>query len=68
MKKEFRIEGMHCKSCEVLIKESLEDELKGIKSVNISAAKGDAVIEFNEKETTFDEIKRIIKREGYKVK
>jgi len=69
MKKEsLLIQGMHCKSCETLIKDALEEELKGIKSIKISAAKGDAVIEYDEKETSLDEIKKVIKGEGYKVK
>ena len=67
MKTEIKIQGMHCKSCEVLINDSLS-ELKGIKSSKISAAKGAAIIEFNEKETSLDEIKNVIKKEGYKVK
>lgn len=55
---------MHCKSCEVLIKESLND-------INVKAEvdyeKGTVEVEFNEKETSLDKIKEIISKEGYKV-
>ncbi len=64
MKLKLNINGMHCKSCEVLIKESLND-------INVKAEvdyeKGTVEVEFNEKETSLDKIKEIISKEGYKV-
>ena len=53
---------MHCKSCEILIKDSLED--LGVKTIfnnNI------ATIEFGES-IKLEEIKKIIEKEGYKIK
>ncbi len=55
---------MHCKSCEILIKDSLE-ETKGIKKVNIN--KEIATIEFDESQISENNIKKIIEKEGYKV-
>ncbi|MBS3128106.1 heavy-metal-associated domain-containing protein [Candidatus Woesearchaeota archaeon] len=67
MKAQLKIQGMHCKSCEALIQDALS-ELPGFITAKISAAKGEAVIEFDEKQTSLDTIKKIIQKEGYKVK
>lgn len=66
MKKTIKIKGMTCKSCEMLIKEEVE-ELDGVKSCHVSAEKGEATIEFDPQKTSFDKIKDIIKEEGYKI-
>lgn len=55
---------MHCQSCEVLIKEALEEF--GAKS-NIDHKTGIAVIEYDEKKMNDKKIKGIIEKEGYKV-
>lgn len=57
---------MHCTSCETVIKDEL-NELPGMGAIKISAAKGEAVIEFDEKQTTLDAIKQVIQKEGYKI-
>ena len=63
MKKiDLKIKGMHCKSCETLIADALEE--KGVKS-KVDSVKGTAVVEFDEKKTTLQQIKEIIKKEGY---
>lgn len=67
MKIMLNIEGMHCKSCETLIKDEL-DELEGIKAANISAEKGIATIEYDEDKVDKMKIIEIIKKEGFKVK
>ncbi|MBT4540640.1 heavy-metal-associated domain-containing protein [Candidatus Woesearchaeota archaeon] len=67
MKIMLNVEGMHCKSCETLIKDEL-DELEGIKNVNVSAEKGIATIEYDESKVDKMKIIEIIKKEGYKVK
>jgi copper chaperone len=59
------IKGMHCKSCEILIKEALEDS--GVK-VDVSLKTGKANVEFDDKKITESKIKEIIKKEGYEVK
>lgn len=64
MKITMRISGMHCKSCEILISDALEEV--GAKA-KVDSEKGIAVIEFDEKKLTEDTIKRIIKKEGFMV-
>jgi len=63
----INIEGMHCPSCEMLIKDSLE-EFDGVKMVSVSHKTGKATVEFDEKIIDEAKIKKIIKNEGYKVK
>jgi len=64
MKAKLNVKGMHCKSCEVLIKDALQDE--GVKA-NVNVNKGEVSIEFDESKIKLDKIKSIIKKEGYKV-
>ena len=60
----LKVKGMHCKSCEVVISEALEEA--GAKS-KIDSKKGIAVIEFDEKSITEDKIRKIIQNEGYTI-
>lgn len=60
----LKIKGMHCKSCEMLITDALEEV--GAKA-QVDSKKGTALIEFDEKKLTEDKIKQIIKNEGYTV-
>lgn len=65
MKKiQLKIKGMHCTSCEELIKDALEEV--GAKG-EVNSKKGTAIIEFDEKKLTEEKIKQIIKKEGYTV-
>ena len=58
--------GMHCPSCEMLVKDSLE-ELKGVKKAEVSHKSGIVEVDFDEK-TKQEEIIKVIEEEGYKVK
>jgi len=60
----LKVKGMHCKSCEVVISEALEEA--GAKS-KIDSKNGIAVIEFDEKSITEDKIRKIIQNEGYTI-
>lgn len=63
MKKEkLKITGMHCKSCAMLIEESLNDI-----GVKVHFEKDTANVEFDEKKTDLEKIRKIIKDEGYGV-
>ena len=66
MKAELNIKGMHCKSCEMLISDALEDA--GVISSKIDHQTGLAEIEFDKSKLSLDNIKKIIKKEGYKTK
>lgn len=64
MKKEFNVKGMHCKSCEMLITDSLEG-LDGVKNVKASAKDGKVIVEHNSVDESL--MKKAIESEGYKV-
>ena len=55
---------MHCKSCEMLIADALEDV--GVKG-KVDSEKGTAEIEFDENKVTLDQVKKTIVDEGYVV-
>lgn len=65
MEKTFKVTGMHCPSCEMLIKEDLED--MGVKVKEVSHKSGKLVVEFDEKKVPELKIKTTIENEGYKV-
>lgn len=66
MKHIIKIKGMHCKSCEMLIKDSLE-EINGVESAELSHTAGTATVIFDENKVNIDDLKKIIKNEGYEV-
>lgn len=61
----LKIKGMHCKSCERLIGDTLED--LGISNSKMNSQKGTAEIEFDENKVTVEKIKKAIVKEGYKI-
>ncbi len=65
MKKIFKTKGMHCKSCEMLISDSVA-EVKGVSSVKASHAKNEVLIEYS-LPATEGQIKNAIEKEGYSV-
>jgi copper chaperone len=62
----LKVEGMHCKSCEILITEELQDA--GAKEVKVSASKGTVSATIDEKKLSEAKVKQLIEKEGYKVK
>jgi len=61
------VNGMHCKSCEMLIKDVLL-ETAGVRKAEASFAKGSVELEFDEKMVDTARIKELIKEQGYEVK
>jgi copper chaperone CopZ len=64
LKRTFCINDMHCSNCAMKI-ESLEDDLPGVKRVSASYQKGTAVVEYDEKMLTTEDIIQAIKKQGY---
>ncbi|MAG08459.1 heavy metal transporter [Candidatus Woesearchaeota archaeon] len=62
----LNVKGMHCSSCEILIKDSLE-ETEGISNAEVSHKDGTAEVSFDESKTDEELIKTIIAKEGYNV-
>ena len=59
------IKGMHCKSCESLIKDELID--LGVKDVELDYKSGKTIVTFDEKKLNTNSIITSIKKLGYKV-
>jgi copper chaperone CopZ len=66
IKKTFKVKGMHCSSCEMLIKDSLE-ETKGVNAAEASHKKASVSVDYDEAKISEKMIKSIIKSEGYEV-
>ena len=62
---QFRVEGMHCKSCEMLIGDALED--LGVKKSRANKDEGTVTVHFDEEKLKPNKICEIIEDEGYKV-
>ncbi len=60
----LNVKNMHCKSCEMLITDALEE--KEIKS-KIDFKIGTVTVSFNEKKITEEKIKEIIIKSGFEV-
>jgi len=63
----IELEGMHCKSCELILKDEL-DSLNSVVCKSIDFKKGIAVVEFDESKIKFSKIKEAIEKEGYSIK
>ncbi|MDO8480755.1 MAG: cation transporter [Nanoarchaeota archaeon] len=63
MKSTITVKGMHCKSCEMLLIDSIGD-LNGVTSVKADYKKGKVDVNF-EAPTTLSDIKEVIIKEGY---
>jgi copper ion binding protein len=66
-KKTFNVKGMHCKSCEMILKDSIS-EIDGVKSVDASAVKNSVTVDYDEKKVKDAMIKKAIVTEGYQVR
>ena len=62
----MNVGGMHCGSCEALVREALE-ELGGVESVEVSHSSGTATVVYDEGTILPENLKAAIEREGYTV-
>jgi len=67
MKLKLQTEGMHCGSCEILVKDAL-GELEGVRNVEASWKTGIVDVDFDESKTDKMKIIETIKKQGYKVR
>jgi len=65
IKKNLKIEGMHCTSCAMNIDFDLED-IEGVKSAKTNYAKQVCVVEYDGKKVSEEELLKSIKKTGYK--
>lgn len=64
IKKTFKLDGLHCTSCAVLIEGDLEDS--GVRA-SCHYAKETMDVEFDPSKTTEADIKKTIAKNGYRV-
>ena len=62
----IQTKGMHCKSCEMLVCDSLND-LEGVNKSSASFKTGVIAVNFDSSKTSVEKIKEVIQKEGYKV-
>ena len=60
----YKVEGMHCASCEILIEKKLL-MIQNIKSVDASTPKGEVVIEYSGDRPNPERLSKIFKGENY---
>lgn len=60
----YRVKGMHCASCEILIEKKLL-ELENVKSVEASTKNGEVVIEYKFDKPSITELNGLFSKEGY---
>ena len=63
-KVEFTIKGMTCSGCEHHVKTEIS-KLKGIVEVIVSYEKGNAIVKFDNKQTSIEQIEKAINSTGY---
>jgi sulfite exporter TauE/SafE/copper chaperone CopZ len=61
----YKVEGMHCASCEILIEKKLLD-LPNIKAADASTSKGEAIIEYEGDRPNPERLNKIFEESGYK--
>lgn len=65
MEKILNVEGMHCKSCEILLADVLSD-IPGISNVKASQVSGKITFQCTN-EATYELAKQAIEKESYKI-
>jgi len=61
----YKVEGMHCAACEILIEKKLLD-LPNIKSVDASTSSGEVVIEYENDRPNPEKLNKLFQEENYK--
>ncbi len=64
MRIDFKIKGMHCRSCEKLIENTIK-KIEGVKKVEVNYEIEKGKVEFDSNKTNSEEIFKIINLKGY---
>jgi len=64
MKNRYQITGMHCTGCVIAVEGAIED-VPGVKSVSADYARQVAIVEFDERMVTDDDIAAAVALAGY---
>ena len=66
MKEMIKVEGMSCNHCVQAVEGSVS-KLAGVSSVQVNLDNGEVVVEFDNNQTTLEQIKETIEDQGYDV-
>jgi copper chaperone len=66
MKTELQVSGMNCHSCELLVKEALE-EVEGVREADASYLKGSIVVDYEPEKVSIASLAATIEEQGFKV-
>ncbi|MBI2268627.1 MAG: heavy-metal-associated domain-containing protein [Candidatus Blackburnbacteria bacterium] len=66
VKKRFKVDGLNCTACAILIDGELENT-EGVKCASTNYAKAECEVEFDETKVEEKDIKKIIESLGYTV-
>lgn len=66
MKETIKVQGMSCNHCVNAVEGSVS-ELAGVSSVKVNLEQGEVIVEFDNNQTTLDQIKDVIEDQGYDV-
>lgn len=66
MKETIKVEGMSCNHCVQAVEGSVS-KLAGVSSVQVNLDNGEVVVEFDNNQTTLEQIKETIEDQGYDV-
>ncbi len=61
----IRVEGMHCKMCSASVTKALK-ATDGVEKVEVSDAKGEAVIQYDDQKVTEAKLREVINSTGFK--
>ncbi len=67
VKKELAVEGMHCRSCNMLVDDDVS-AIAGVQSVKADFASGKVSLEFDGSAETLEKARSAIRKLGYKLK
>ena len=62
----LKTKGMHCTSCEMLLKDALEEQI-GVKKIDANHKTGLVSIKFDESLINIDVLEAVIRETGYEV-
>lgn len=62
----IKTKGMHCYSCEQLLKQSL-GEIQGVNKVSASYESGEVFVGFDKDKITEEDLMELIKMQGYEL-
>ncbi|MDD4595034.1 MAG: heavy-metal-associated domain-containing protein [Methanobacteriaceae archaeon] len=66
IKKDIKVDGMHCNSCVLAVQNSLED-VEGIMKVNADLDSGIVKLELDSDNVSIEDINEAVKEVGFKV-